>query len=187
MFSVSVVEWCKRVITSSKAKSCQLDPISPSGCNDALLSIVTTNTLLWNKAIFLKIESIVHPSIKKPTFDPEDNNNFKPISNLPLLSKTIYRGNRCCSIGQLTDHQLYAKMQSAYRKHHSTETELLRVVNDINNATGDENECVMVLLDLSPAFNTTDHKILIKRLEKRYGFPCLALEWLKSYLQERSQ
>ena len=78
-------------------------------------------------------------------------------------------------------------MQSAYRKHHSTETALLRVFNDINRAIDNQNECVLVLLDLSAAFDTTDHRILINRLEKRYGITGHALDWLKSYLQERNR
>ena len=87
----------------------------------------------------------------------------------------------------LTDHQLYAKMQSAYRKYHSTESALLKVFNDINTAVDNQQECVLVLLDLSAAFDTIDHKILINRLENKYGISGLALEWLKSYLQERPQ
>ena len=78
-------------------------------------------------------------------------------------------------------------MQSAYRKHHSTETALLRVFYDINRAIDNQNECVLVLLDLLVAFDTIDHRILIKRLEKRYGITGHALDWLKSYLQERNQ
>ena len=89
----------------------------------------------------------------------------------------------------LTDHQLYAKlkMQSAYRKYHSTESALLKVFNDINTAIDNQHECVLVLLDLSAAFDNIDHKILINRLENKYGISGLALEWLKSYLREWPQ
>ena len=78
-------------------------------------------------------------------------------------------------------------MQSANRKHHSTETALLRVFNDINRAIDNQYEGVLVLLDLSAAVDTIDHRILINRLEKRYGITGHALDWLKSHLQERNQ
>ena len=132
-------------------------------------------------------ESIVYPLLKKPALDPEDNNNFRPISNLSFLSKTLERIAAVQLDNHLTDHQLYAKMQSAYRKYHSTESALLKVFNDINTAIDNQHECVLVLLDLSAAFDTIDHKILISRLENKYGISGLALEWLKSYLKERSQ
>ena len=78
-------------------------------------------------------------------------------------------------------------MQSAYEKYHSTESALLKVFNDINTAIDNQNECVLVLLDLSVALDTIDHKILINRSENKYGISGLALEWLKSYLKEQPQ
>ena len=55
-------------------------------------------------------------------------------------------------------------MQSAYRKQHSTETALLQVVNDTHQATDNKCEAVLVMLDLSVAFDTIDHAILLDRL-----------------------
>ena len=67
----------------------------------------------------------------------------------------------------LTDHQLHAKMQSAYRKYHSTESALLKVFDDINTTIDNQHECVLVLLDLSATFDTIDHKIpIIKAIEE---------------------
>ena len=80
---------------------------------------------------------------------------------------------------------LHAKMQSAYRKHHSTETALLRVLNDIHQAIDNEREAVLVLLDVSAAFDTMDHPILLGRLGYRYGFCEMVPRWIESYLKDR--
>ena len=140
----------KRFIMSSKTKSCQLDPVPTwilKGCINQLLPTITEiiNSSLEQGHFPSKLkESIVYPLLKKPALDPEDNNNFHPISNLLLF-------------------------------------------NDINTAIDNQHEFVLVLLDLSAAFDTIDHKILINRLENKYGISGLALEWLRSYLQERPQ
>ena len=76
-------------------------------------------------------------------------------------------------------------MQSAYGKYHSTETALIRVVNDIHRAIGDQCESILVLLDLSAAFDTIDHAILLERLGFLYGFFNLVLQWFTSYLVDR--
>ena len=78
-------------------------------------------------------------------------------------------------------------MQSAYRKHLSTETALLQVVNDIHQATGNKCEAVLVMLDLSVAFDTIDHAILLDRLGYCYGFFEMVLRWIESYLKDRPQ
>ena len=78
-------------------------------------------------------------------------------------------------------------MQSAYKKHHSTETALLKVKSDIQQNFEDGNVTCLVLLDLSAAFDTVNHKILLQRLQHRYGIKGVVLKWLESYLTEHQQ
>ena len=77
--------------------------------------------------------------------------------------------------------------QSAYRMGHSTETALTRIHNDILLAIDDNSCVILVLLDLSAAFDTVDHDILLGRLEHRFGITGKALSWLTSYLTDRTQ
>ena len=127
------------------------------------------------------------PLIKKMSLDRDEFNHFRPISNLAFLSKTLEKIVDSQLDTYLTKHQLYAKMQSTYRIHHSTETALLRVVNDVMRGIDDQQECVLVLLDLSSAYDTIDHDILLARLCNRYGLSGVVLDWLKSYLCDRPQ
>ena len=78
-------------------------------------------------------------------------------------------------------------MQSAYRKFHSTETALLCVQNDILRAIDSGSVVVLVMLDLSAAFDTIDHDILIHRLDGDFGVKGSALDWFSSYLSGRYQ
>ena len=82
---------------------------------------------------------------------------------------------------------LYGNVQSAYRKDHSTETALLRVQNDIIRAIDSHKDVVLVLLDLSAAFDTVNHQILLQRLGDNFGICSTALNWFTSYLTDRKQ
>ena len=72
-------------------------------------------------------------------------------------------------------YNLMPTMHSAYRKHHSTETTLLRVTNGIHWTIERRQDVVLVLLDLSAAFDTIDHAILVERLKSYFGFSKLTL------------
>ena len=77
--------------------------------------------------------------------------------------------------------------QSAYRQFHSTETALLRIQNDLLLAINKQKVSALVLLDLSAAFDTIDHKILLSRLSSFYGLSSTALNLIASYLLNRTQ
>ncbi|PIK48723.1 putative RNA-directed DNA polymerase from mobile element jockey-like [Apostichopus japonicus] len=116
-----------------------------------------------------------------------DLKSYRPIANLKFLAKTI---ERVCSKqiqNYLRNNKLLGEKQSAYRAHHSTETALLRVYNDLLLTADKGEEAILVLLDYSAAFDTINHDIFFQRLQNRYGVSGNALCWFKSYFTNRSQ
>ncbi len=75
--------------------------------------------------------------------------------------------------------------QSSFRVHHSTETALIKIINDICFNSDSGKISVLVLLDLSAAFDTVDHNILLERLENWFVLSGMALKWFRSYLEGR--
>lgn len=80
-------------------------------------------------------------------------------------------------------NNLFPQLQSAYRSHHSTETALLKVKNDLLINMDKGHVSLLVILDLSAAFDTVDHKILLKAFQTKLGVCGSALSWFKSYLK----
>jgi len=85
------------------------------------------------------------------------------------------------------DQALLPARQSAYRSFHSTERAIAAVHNDLVRAADADQVTAHVLLDLSSAFDTVDHDILLSVLERRFGVDGVALRWFLSYLKDRSQ
>ena len=85
-------------------------------------------------------------------------------------------------------YNLLPSRQSAYRAHQSTESAVIDVHNRIlRNMDRGGHASVLVLLDLSSAFDTVDHAILLEVLEKRFGVTGIVLKWYCSYVDGRSQ
>ncbi|XP_077985142.1 uncharacterized protein LOC144439783 [Glandiceps talaboti] len=183
----------RKIITRSPNKSCNLDPIPTSilkqVLDDLLPSLVNiVNLSLSTGCVPDKLKTaIVKPLLKKQNLDPEIMKNYRPVSNLSFLSKTIEKVVATRINDHLHSNKLDETMQSAYKTHHSTETALLRVQNDILSALDNGKIVMMVLLDLSAAFDTVDHSILISRLQNRMGITGTALSWIESYLRNRQQ
>ncbi len=122
----------------------------------------------------------------QPNLDTDNLSNFRLISKLPFLAKVLEKVVCSWLLSFMNDHSLFEKIQSGFHSYHSTETALLKVTDDIR-VNSDAGRCtVPVLLDLSAAFDTIDHNILIDPLENWEGVTETALGWLKSYLSDRT-
>jgi len=110
---------------------------------------------------------------------------YRPISNLSLISKIIERVVKSRLMDHLTCNSLLNSHQSAYCKHHCTETALLYIHDHLISAIGSQKVSCLCLLDLSAAFDTVDHDILITRLSSWFGIHGSVLSWFKSYLSSR--
>uniref|UniRef100_A0A671V9K1 Reverse transcriptase domain-containing protein n=1 Tax=Sparus aurata TaxID=8175 RepID=A0A671V9K1_SPAAU len=125
----------------------------------------------------------ITPTIKKPGADPNDLNNFRPISNLPFISKILERTQLNT---HLSHYNLFEQFQSGFPAHHSTETALVKITNDLLMASDSGLLSILVLPDLSAAFDTVSHDILLDRLAF-IGITDIPLAWLISYLTGRTQ
>ena len=85
-----------------------------------------------------------------------------------------------------SSNSLHSKFQSAYRKFNSTETAMIKVVDDIQEGLYNQNCVVLLLLDSSAAFDTVDHSILIKMLRNEYALTENAADLIQSYLENRT-
>ncbi len=131
-------------------------------------------------------QAVIQPLLKKPNLDPLELNNYRPISKLPCLAKILEKVVYSQLMSFLSRFEILDKFQSGFRVGHSTESALLRVVNDLRVIRDAGNAAALILLDLSAAFDTIDHVILIKRLSHLVGIRGTVLEWFKSYLSHRS-
>ena len=131
--------------------------------------------------------TVLKPLLKKQDADFEQLQNFRPISNLTFVSKLIVKAVALQLNDHILRHHLDETFQSAYKAFHSTETALVRVHNDILTAIDNNKTVILLLLDLSAAFDTVDHSILLSRLSSRFGIKGTVLAWLRSYLTSRKQ
>ena len=181
------------LLRTTAGKSCILDPVPGAllkDCYDVLLPVIVriVNLSLDNATVPMKLkEAALTPIIKKEALDHELYPSYRPISNLRFVSKAIEKVVAARLNEHLNNGDLMEPFQSAYRAGHSTETALTRVHNDVLRAIDDGQCVILILLDLSAAFDTVDHSILLNRLDHCFGIRGKALTWFQSYLLNRSQ
>ena len=171
---------------------CSLDPINVSKITIAYESAAPFISILVNKIFsecnFVSSEKLAlwRPLLKKVGLDREDMNSYRPVSNLSFLSKVVERAILDQLLPFLEQNGIVPKYQSAYRQYHSTETALCRIYNDLVTCACSGGVSLLVLLDLSAAFDTVDHDMLLDDLYS-YGIRGDAYLLLKSYLTNRFQ
>ena len=182
----------RKIIHDSKNATCELDPLPTSLFKKTLPTTLQHVTHLINLSLKsgtvpnVYKHALVKPLIKKPTLSQEVMSNYRPISNLPFLSKVLEKVVQKQLTSHMDRHQLHEKLQSAYKPCHSTETALLLIQNDLLLNLANKKGTVLVLLDLSAAFDTIDHDVLLSRMQSILGVNGTALAWFSSYLKGRT-
>ncbi len=183
-------EELNKLITASKPTTCLLDPVPTKllkelpVAEEPLLNIINSSLSLGHVPKPFKL-AVIKPLIKKPQLDPSELANYRPISNLLFMSTILEKfvSAQLCSF--LQKNHLCEEFQSGFRPRHSTETALVKITNDLLLASDQGCISLLVLLDLSAAFDTIDHDILVDRLQNYTGIQGQALRWFRSYLSDR--
>ncbi|XP_058868625.1 uncharacterized protein LOC117972317 [Acipenser ruthenus] len=190
-FSCITAQELNMIVMHMKSTTCMLDPIPTRFLKDVLSYLCNDILAIMNSSLengivpaSFKI-ALVKPLLKKPNLDSSLLSNFRPISNLPFLAKVLEKVVLKQLNGFLITNNMFEKFQSGFRSNHSTETALVRVTNDLLMSADSNAISILVLLDLSAAFDTVDHSILIDRLKGWVGLDGKVLNWFRSYLTNR--
>ena len=179
----------KECTFNSAPKSGELYPIPSNLLIECLDSILPSFTDLFNSSLASGIfQQCFKSALATPilNIDHNDLNNYRPVSNLCFIAEILEKLVLSKVSAYLNSHNLYNTCQSAYRPCHSTETALMKVVNDLFPSLSKGNISVLALLDYSSAFDTIDHPILVLRLHADFGFTDAVLQWFSSFLTDRT-
>ena len=191
-FSALSIEEVSKIVRESSNASCRLDPIPTWLLKSCVYVLAPPITEMVNLSLLSGHvpeywrTAVVSPLLKKPGLDLVYK-NFRLVSNLLFISKVVEKA----ALQQLLVHRKknapLPKFQCCFRKYHSTETALLKVQNDILMSMDNKAVTLLVLLDLSAAFDTTEHSILLNILQQDVGVVGTALNWFDSFLSGRKK
>ncbi|XP_048010489.1 uncharacterized protein LOC125244450 [Megalobrama amblycephala] len=169
--------------------TCPLDPIPTHLLQAISSSILPALTHIINSSLHTGTfptafkQARITPLLKKPTLNPALLENYRPVSLLPFIAKTLERVVFNQLSTYLTQNNLLDNHQSGFKSGHSTETALLSVTEALRLARASSKSSVLILLDLSAAFDTVNHQILLSTLMSK-GITGTALQWFESYLSD---
>ena len=185
------------MLNKTAIKTCELDHLPSSLLAELIDDLLPSFTSVINDSLltgsFPSVfrSAVVRPLLKKKkkknSLDTDNVNNYKPVSTLPFLSKITEQIVLLQLSQHLESNNLLYPLQSAYRLGHSTETALLKSVNDLLAALDVNHISLLSLLDLSAAFDTIDHPILLSRLHHTFSISGTALSWFQSHFADRTQ
>ena len=191
-FEPITLEVLQSTFSKMNKKYCMIDPVPIkvftqcfSNFESFILNIVNQSLGTGSFPESLK-HAIVSPIVKDPNGDTDDFKNYRPISNTPNLAKILEKVALTQITSYLNQNNLQSMTQSAYKLNHSCETALIKIVNDIQSEISKNKLVILIMIDLSAAFDTIDQRILLRKLELQFGFCGNVLSFIKSYLMNRT-
>ena len=166
----------QKIVHHCAPKTCELDIIPTSlffECLGAILptlTVVANHSLLTGEFPLIFKTAIVKQLLKKTSLDSEDLKNYRLVSNFSFMSQVLEKVVLSQILQHINCNKLLSDLQSAYHPYHNTETVLLKVTHDLLSAIHEGKISVLMLLDVSAAFDTIDHEILLHRLHNVFGF-----------------
>lgn len=137
-----------------------------------ILEMINISLLTGSVPSFFK-QAVFEPILKKPNLDPSFSNSYRPISKLLFISKILERNSSRTTELFPGENDVMDVFQSGFHNWHSTKRALLKVSSDILMAAHSREYTVLVLLDLTTAFDTGDHSIIINKLKDISGLRVL--------------
>ena len=194
IFRPATLEEIKSIVSKHGLKCSPDDPL-PSKLLSSLTDILLP---VWLELVNLSLEqgsmeclksAVVLPLLKglDSILDSEIFKNYRPVSNLQFLGKLIERIVDTRLDEHIESNDLHCNNQYGYKKKHSTEILLIKIVNDLLLSCDRKIPTLLMLLDLSAAFDTVDQDKMLFILKNRYGVRGVALKWFESFLKGRTQ
>lgn len=179
-FTSGSVDEVRKLILKAPCTVCELDPIPTTLLKTCLDSVTTTITKIINMSLSTSVVptsfkgAIVRPLFKNSKLDKDILKNYRPVSNIPFMSKVLEKVVEILLENNLASNYLHDRVQSAYGAGHSTQTALPHVHYDVIMKLP-VRLCCFGDVDLSAAFDVIDHTIVRKRLEYLFGISGWAL------------
>ena len=180
----------RNVISSLNNSSAGYDELPPFVAKSCVDGFIEPITYMVNESLRvgicpleLKIAKVV-PVFKSG--DPSLFTNYRPISVLPFLSKVFEKIVYNCLFDFICDNNILYDYQFGFRPKHPTQQAIITLFDNITKSLDNGNIAISIFIDLKKAFDTVDHRILLRKLYA-YGIRGPMLKWIESYLTGRTQ
>ena len=194
-FEPATEEEIREIVVEYGMKCSPEDPIPASLLKKTDLDVFIP---IWTKLVNLSLgegsmdclkSGVLYPLIKQldDITDKDNEKNYRPVTNLQFVGKLIERIVKKRVNKHLVEQELESDFEHGYKEGHSTETLLVKAVNDLLQSCDNGLPSVIMLLDLSAAFDTVDQEKLLRILEEEIGIEGTALKWFRAFITDRTQ